>query len=179
MKMKHIRLFAVVMLAGLIITSCKKKKDDEEELITTLKIVLRPAGSGSPLTFTWKDVDGPGGSAPIIDSFKVAPATTYSCSLQFLNESVSPAKDVTPEILSEATAHQVYYQVTGAQLTFSGFNNDANGLPLGTTSTCISAAASSGSVKITLKHKPGIKAANDPVTKGETDIEVVFPAAVK
>jgi hypothetical protein len=34
-------------------------------------------------------------------------------------------------------------------------------------------------MKITLKHKPGAKAGGDPVTKGETDIEVVFPVKIQ
>jgi hypothetical protein len=34
-------------------------------------------------------------------------------------------------------------------------------------------------MKITLKHKPGAKIAGDPVTKGETDVEVEFNVRLK
>jgi hypothetical protein len=50
---------------------------------------------------------------------------------------------------------------------------------LGTTSTWTTTGVSNGTVKITLKHKPGIKAAGDPVSKGETDIEVSFTTKVQ
>lgn len=183
MKMKHIKLFAVVMLGGLILAGCKKKnneEENEEELITTVKLTLTPVGGGSALVYSWKDVDGVGGNAPVIQAVTLAPSKVYNCSVQFLNESVTPAEDITTEVVTEGVDHQVYYAVSGgANLTVSGLNTDAGGLPLGTTATFTTAAASTGSLKITLKHKPGVKAANDAVTKGETDVEVDFPVTIQ
>lgn len=181
--MKHIKLFAVVMLGGLILAGCKKKnneEENEEELITTVKLTLTPVGGGSALVYSWKDVDGVGGNAPVIQAVTLAPSKVYNCSVQFLNESVTPAEDITTEVVTEGVDHQVYYAVSGgANLTVSGLNTDAGGLPLGTTATFTTAAASTGSLKITLKHKPGVKAANDAVTKGETDVEVDFPVTIQ
>lgn len=181
--MKHIKLFAVVMLGGLILAGCKKKnneEENEEELITTVKLTLTPVGGGSALVYSWKDVDGVGGNAPVIQAVTLAPSKVYNCSVQFLNESVTPAEDITTEVVTEGVDHQVYYAVSGgANLTVSGLNTDAGGLPLGTTATFTTAAASTGSLKITLKHKPGVKAANDAVTKGETDVEVDFLVTIQ
>lgn len=181
--MKHIKLFAVVMLGGLILAGCKKKnneEENEEELITTVKLTLTPVGGGSALVYSWKDVDGVGGNAPVIQAVTLAPSKVYNCSVQFLNESVTPAEDITTEVVTEGVDHQVYYAVSGgANLTVSGLNTDAGGLPLGTTATFTTAAASTGFLKITLKHKPGVKAANDAVTKGETDVEVDFPVTIQ
>jgi hypothetical protein len=181
MSMKHIKLFSVVMLAGLVIAGCKKKNEEEneEELITTVKVTLTPVGGGASATYNWKDVDGAGGNAPTIDPITLAPSTAYNCMLQFLDESKSPAEDITAEIVSEANDHQVYYEVATVQLGISGLNNDGAGLPLGTTSVWGAGAASTGSVKITLKHKPGTKAGGDPVSKGETDVEVTFPVRIQ
>lgn len=183
MKMKHIKLFAVVMLGGLILAGCKKKnneEENEEELITTVKLTLTPVGGGSALVYSWKDVDGVGGNAPVIQTVTLAPSKVYNCSVQFLNESVTPAEDITTEVVTEGVDHQVYYAVSGgAALTINGLNTDGNGLPLGTTSSFTTAAASTGSLKITLKHKPGVKAAGDAVTKGETDVEVDLPVSIQ
>ena len=56
----------------------------------------------------------------------------------------------------------------------------AKGLPLGITSTWTAAvAAGTGTMNVTLKHKPGVKAAGDPVSKGETDISIDFKLSVK
>lgn len=180
MKMKHVHLFAVILLSGLVITSCKKKDDhsDEEENITTMRVILTPVSGGTPQTFTWKDVDGPGGNAPVIDQINLAPTFAYQCTLQFLDESKSPAEDKTGEIVAEADDHQVYFEPTG-NLTVNNLNNDGRGLPLGTSSAWLSGAAGTGSIKITLKHKPGQKASGDPVTKGETDIEVTMPVRIQ
>jgi hypothetical protein len=182
MKMKHIQFFAVVVLAGLIIAGCKKKKEEdveEEENITTVKVTLTPVTGGSSQTYTWKDVDGPGGNAPVIDQIVLTASIPSTCSLKFLDESKTPAVDITPEIIAEGADHQVYYEPTGVSVTVNTLNNDANGLPLGNTSFWGNSGAANGSMKITLKHKPGQKASGDPVTKGETDIEVVFPVKIQ
>jgi hypothetical protein len=183
MKMKHIKLFAVVMLGGLIMAGCKKKnnkEENEEELITTVKLTLTPAGGGSALVYSWKDVDGVGGNAPVIQTVTLASSQMYNCSVQFLNESVTPAEDITPEVVAEGTDHQVYYAASGgANLSINGFNTDASGLPLGTTAGFTTGAASTGFLKITLKHKPGVKASGDLVTKGETDVEVDMPVTIQ
>lgn len=181
MKMKHIKMFAVVMIAGLVIAGCKKKKEEEneEELITTVKVTLTPISGGAATTYTWKDVDGAGGNAPTIDQITLAPSTAYNCTLQFLDESKNPAENITTEIVAEANDHQIFYEATGVQVVINGLNNDNAGLPLGTTSVWGSGAVSNGSLKITLKHKPGVKASGDPVTKGETDVEVSFPTRIQ
>jgi hypothetical protein len=183
MEIKHIKLFAVVMLSGLVIAGCKKKdddgNDDEEENITTVKVTLTPVTGGSAQTYTWKDVDGPGGNAPVIDQITLLPSIPYNCSIQFLDESKTPAEDKTSEIVSEANDHQIYYAATGVLVNVGNLNNDGNALPLGTTSIWTNTGLSNGSMKITLKHKPGQKASGDPVTKGETDVEVTFPTRVQ
>jgi len=182
MKMKHIKLYAVVMLAGLVIAGCKKKEDEEEneeELITTVKVTLSPISGGAATTYTWKDVDGAGGNAPTIDQITLAPSTAYNCTLQFLDESKNPAENITTEIVAEANDHQIYYEPATVLVTVSGLNNDGAGLPLGTSSVWTAGAVSNGTLKITLKHKPGQKAAGDAVSKGETDVEVTFPTRIQ
>lgn len=178
--MKYMKMSVAVILAGLMITGCKKDDHDhsEEELITTVKVTLTAEGS-TPQTFTWKDVDGPGGNAPQISEIILAPNKTYSCQLEFLDESKTPAEDITAEIVAEADEHEIYFQPNGVNVAVSNLNKDSKNLPLGTTSTWTTTGASNGSLKITLKHKPGIKAAGDPVTKGETDIEVSFTTKVQ
>jgi hypothetical protein len=172
--MKKTLIYAA-LLAGLVSTGCKKDKMDpnEEELITTLKVTLTEQGAGTVTTFQFKDPDGDAGNPPTqFDEIIVKPNKTYTCVLQVLNESVSPAEDITDEIKAEDTDHQFYYTVSGANMTVIGLDNDKLGLPLGVTSTWVTTTASTGKIQITLKHKPGIKAAGDPVSKGDTDIEL-------
>ncbi len=103
--MKHLKFLAVVMLGGLILAGCKKKnneEENEEELITTVNVKLTAAG-GATQTVTWKDVDGPGGNAPQIGTITLSPGTTYACELEFLDESKTPAENITDEVEAEGS----------------------------------------------------------------------------
>lgn len=177
MSTKSNMLLATVCLLGAVAFSSCEKDDhshDEEELITTVNVIATEVG-GAATTFTFRDTDGPGGMAPSkFDSIILNANKTYSVSIQFLNESVTPAEDITKEIKEEDDEHQLYFQPTGVALTVSGLDADSKGLPLGLTSTWTAGAVGKGSMKVTLKHKPGTKAAGDPVTKGETDVEIDF-----
>ena len=181
----NMKKYVLILAMGLVLgsMSCKKDNDvdpNEEELITTLKVSLLASGSTTPLVFTFRDPDGPAGAAPtVFDSIIVDANRSYAATLQFLNESVSPAEDVTAEISAEANDHQIYFQPTTVAINVSNLNTDSKGLPLGLSSTWQTGATGTGKMKITLKHKPGTKAAGDPVTKGETDVEVEFGVRVK
>lgn len=181
--MKKSTLRNVILLFAIfgMMSSCKKDShdEDENELITTVKVVATELGATSK-TFTFKDADGPGGLAPtVFDSIILNANRNHSVSLQFLNESVSPAIDITTEVLAEAADHQIYFTPSGVNLAVSNLDNDTKGLPLGLTSTWLTGGAGTGKMKITLKHKPGAKAAGDPITKGETDAEIEFSLRLK
>ncbi len=180
------------LVVALLASSCKKENNpapiDEGEELTTVELTLTPT-SGSPVVITYKDLDGDGGSAPVISPavLSLAPSTTYASQLRFLNENANPVENVTEEVEDEKSAeHEVFYTISnGLQLVVSNRNADANGKPLGTKATFTTTAASTaqGTLAITLKHKPasvyGAKTDSDPITKGETDVEVVFPTEIK
>lgn len=175
--MKRKFMYFLLSAVSLLAVSCgKDDKEDpnEEELITTVRVTLVEQGTTNAQTFTFRDVDGPGAAVPTIDSIIINANRSYAATMVLLNESVSPADDITKEVAAEASDHQIYFEPTGVSLVASNLNTDLQGLLLGITSTWTAGAVGRGSMKITLKHKPGAKAANDPVTKGETDIEVSF-----
>jgi len=176
------------MLLGLVVvvsiaTGCKKNKEElnEEELITTVQLKFTETGTTNVSTFTFRDIDGDGGNAPTaFDNIVLAPGKTYDMAIELKDESKTPAVDITDEVKEEGDEHQFYFVVSAANVTISNLNNDANGLPLGTTARWVTGAASTGTVKVVLKHKPGgVKAAGDPITKGETDIELNFNVRVQ
>jgi hypothetical protein len=183
MKKSLLKYVLPVALLATGISSCEKDDEpaNEEELITTVRLTFTEVGgAGAVSTFIFKDLDGDGGAAPSqFDNIVLAPNKTYNMAITLLNESVSPAEDITGEIESEGVDHQIYYQPSGVNIAVLNLNNDVNGLPLGLRSTWTTSAASTGSVTITLKHKPGIKAAGDAVTKGDTDIQLAWNASVR
>jgi len=174
MKRKLMFLLTAVSLFSVSCEKDDKEDPNEEELITTVRVSLVEQGTTTTQVFSFRDVDGPGGAVPTIDSIRINANKSYAATMQFLNESVTPAEDITAEVIKEANDHQVYFEPTGVSLVASNLNNDGRGLPLGVTSTWTAGGVGIGKMKVTLKHKPGTKAANDPVSKGETDIEVEF-----
>jgi len=185
MKKQITYVLASVLLFGAVLTGCKKDDkapENEEELITTVKLTFVEVGNTSnTTTFTFKDIDGPGGAAPTQnEQINLAPNKQYNCTIAVTDDSKTPAADITAEIIAEANDHQFYYTPSGVNITVSGLNNDPLGRPLGVTSVWTTGAAgAAGTVKVTLKHKPGTKGSSDPVTVGETDIEINFAARVQ
>ncbi|MDJ1503803.1 hypothetical protein [Xanthocytophaga agilis] len=168
-----------------VFSSCSKEDDPEpleQELITTVTLSLTKSGSSTPVSISFKDPEGDGSGTITPDTLVLEANASYTGALTILNETLSSTAEgynVTAEIEEEAIAHQFYYQATGAQLTVTTTDVDSNNLPLGLKSTIATTTASKGTLKITLKHKPGEKAAGDTITKGETDVEVVFPVKIQ
>jgi len=157
------------------LSSCKKDKVpvNEEELITTVKLNFTEVGAGTVTTATFRDIDGEGGNPPsLFETVNLQAGRSYQVRIELLNESVSPAENITDEVIAEAGDHQFYFQSSGVAMAVTNPDTDGGGLPLGVNSVWTAAAAGSGTLRLTLKHKPGIKAANDPVTVGDTDIEL-------
>lgn len=188
---KKVSRFALLLMgaATMTITACEKDDHDhdhnDEELITTVQLVLSPVGGGNTLTYTFDDPDGAGGAAPTKDLIVLAPNKTYNVAVQLLNRSVNPAVDITAEVAAEGDAHRLYYEPSAASnITVSNLNNDANGIPLGLTSTWTTTAAANGTIRVTLRHyggNPPNKAVSDQVnsSKSATDVEVEFNTSVQ
>ena len=186
--------FFLFFAFALTLVSCKKDDEpgdvNEEELITTLSYILvADTTGGKPeheAAFVFRDLDGDGATAPIIISDTLLKNRKYIGALVLLNESVSPAENITTEIFEEKENHQFFYQKTGINASFSYFplEVDANGKPVGITTDVNTNGASTGSLTITLRHEPNKSAANvsegDIVNAGgATDIEVTFPVVIE
>lgn len=181
MKKNLVQVSLAALLMSTVFAGCKKEKGEtnEEEVITTMIIRLTQSGSSTPIVYEFSDPDGPGGATPVTDDIDLSPNTTYTASVQLLNETATPVEDITLEVEEESHAHRFYYQPTGASLAVSGLNNDTNGVPLGTTSTWTTGAAGTGQVKVTLRHYPADppnKSVDDQVDspKSGTDVEATF-----
>ncbi|SEE46158.1 type 1 periplasmic binding fold superfamily protein [Tenacibaculum sp. MAR_2010_89] len=188
--MKHIKLLAVLFISAFTITSCSDDEVptpvNEEEVITTMTIVLTPSAGGNAVTIQSKDLDGDGPNAPVITGGTLAANTTYNADITLLNETESPAEDITKEVAEEADEHQFFYSTSGgvnSTFTYAG-TNDANGNPVGIKFTVATGAAGTGNYTVILRHEPnktatGVKGGDITNAGGETDIEVVFPITIQ
>lgn len=172
-------LTAVLLLSAWN-SGCKKEDDhdhdDEQELITTVRVTF--TGGGATTSFNWKDVDGAGGKAPVIDKIVLKENILYTVTVSFLNESVSPAEDITTEVKTEGTAHLVCFGSTGNISSPLATDTDSNGKPLGLNASCTTLAAGDGTLTISLKHEPN-KSGASPCTTGETDAEASFAVTIQ
>lgn len=184
--MKNVLNFlAILVVLTLAITSCKKEKTEEEdndnEMITTVRVQLTEEGTSNVLTFNWKDIDGQGGEAPVIDDIVLKANTVYTASLVFLDESKTPAENITEEIEEEGDVHRIYYN-TPTGLTVGNLDTDENGLPLGINSTWTTTNAATGTLQIILRHYgSGGKEASDPAnsSKSSPDADVSFSLIIE
>jgi hypothetical protein len=189
---KHFLKFMLVATGALVLTVSGCKKDDhdhdhdnEQELITTVNVVFTPAGGGTPVTFSFVDLDGDGGNAPVITNGTLAANTSYTVATTFLNESETPAEDITEEVRAEGKEHQVFYQVqSGLNLTVTYNDADADNRPIGLINNAAAGAASTGSLTVVLRHEPNKAAANVANGNianagGETDVEVTFNVTIQ
>ena len=186
--MKTVKILALVLITGLTLASCSNDDDNpdpvnEEEVITTLTATL--TGGGSTITMSFQDLDGDGPGVPTINvSGPLSANTTYSGSLDLLNEAESPAESITAEIEEEDEEHQFFFFSTGNIGSFSYSDADSNGNPVGLSFSLITGEAASGNITIILRHEPakdaeGVSDGDITNAGGETDITVSFPVVVQ
>jgi len=132
-----------------------------------------------------RDLDADGPNPPVITSPELMANTTYQGSIELLNETESPAEDITEEVAEEDDEHQFFFQVIGnadIMVTYTDMDDDGN--PIGINFTLTTGAASTGSLTIVLRHLLDKNAANvsdGDITNagGDTDIEVTFPIVIQ
>ncbi len=173
-------IFAVVFLAS----ACNNDEDpvpkNEEELITTVRLTFAPQGGGSTVTATYRDLDGDGGAVPTLTGAQLAANKVYNMTVAVLDETKNPVADITLEVKEEADEHQFFYvPSSGLNMTVIYTDQDSKNLPLGITTRATTASASSGTLRVVLKHLPGVKSANSTIATGETDVEVSFPITIQ
>ena len=179
------KFFKYALLAStLIFASCSDDDDtpepvNEEEVITTLTVTL-DSGSDT-VEMQYQDLDGDGPDAATVTvSGSLSANTTYDGSIILLNETESPAENVTEEIEEDDLDHQFFYTVgSGLDVAAEYGDADSQGNPLGLSFILNTGVASSGGLTFTLRHEPNKPNTGLENAGGETDIEVTFDVTVE
>jgi hypothetical protein len=184
--MKNLFNYLFISIICISFAACSSDDDstptivNEEEVITTVTLTLTPA-TGEEIELRSFDADGDGPNPPVVTvSRDLVANTTYTGSIAFLNETESPAEDITLEVQDEADEHQVMFTIgtsLNVNITYADFDADSN--PLGTRISLETAEASQGNLTLTLRHEP--KKPNDGSLAdagGETDVQVSFPVSI-
>lgn len=183
MKITKLTLLLLAMMTSF--SACQKDDDDvddhddhdhEEELITSLELIFTDESSKTT-TFRFADPDGDGGNGPTeFDTIVLAANSTYTLDIELLNESESPAEDLTHEVEEEGDEHLFCFTASGADVTVTAFDSDGT-YAIGLNSSVATGDAGTGTLTVALKHQPGVK--DGTCTPGETDIEVAFPIKIQ
>jgi hypothetical protein len=176
-------LLTTVLLA-LGLSSCSKDEAPlpdvrENELITSVRLkFVNQANASDVKLATWKDLDGDGGTPPVIDPIALSLNAAYTMTVDaVLNETSTRTDEVTSEIVKEATDHLFVYKLTGVNLTIAITDKDAKGLPFGLQTKATTGGASTGSLRVILRHQTGTKDGTE--APGSTDIDTTFPVTVQ
>ncbi|TXK51948.1 hypothetical protein FVR03_02365 [Pontibacter qinzhouensis] len=188
---KLFRPYLAFLLMGSLLatTACKEDEepepDHDHELITTVTLTLVPTDTSKPtVTATWEDLDGVGGTPATIDDLVLSANTIYTGSISFESEEDhgdhSHGHDLTDEIREEGDAHELFYVVTPQGLvSFEKTDVDDNNRPIGLETRVITTGAGTGTVRVVLKHQPGLKSNNSDINTGETDVDITFNTTVQ
>ncbi len=193
--MRSIKTFSI--LAIIILTTfmvgCKKDEDTpkpaapssgggapvhEEELITSAILsFVDTAGVQPSVQYAFRDPDGDGGNAPTEhDTIRLVANTYYNATIQLLNESESPAEDITLEVQQEDDEHLFCYSPSNTNVAISRTDSDGT-YEVGIATFWSTGASATGETIVTLKHQPGVK--DGTCAPGDTDIEITFVTEIQ
>ncbi len=188
--MKKTARFAT-LLAVLIVVLHACSKDEKavappvpgNEFLTTVQLkVTNAANPADVQTASWKDLtpDDPDGVDISKAVLNLKPNSTYKVEVLFLDETQSPAGDVTEEIKERQNYHLICFSNSaGLNLTVQRTDKDTNtpALEVGLEDQFTTGTASNGTLNIQLRHQPNLK--NGSCEPGSTDADVDFTVNIK
>ncbi len=170
-------------------TACNKDEqtvappDPENEIITTVKLTaVNTANSADVVTAQWKDLTPTDGNPDTsLAHLVLSKDAVYNVTVSFLDETKTPADDVSTEINERSNYHLICYEpASGLNLTVqrTDYDNNTPKLELGLHSDFTTGAASAGNLQVSLHHQPSGKNGTD-CSIGSTDAEVNFSVDVQ
>lgn len=178
--------FCTILFAACNPDDVPTPEPEAQELITTMRVIVSNS-SGFNKVFTYKVENGFTSSqigSVEIDDIVLSAQTDYNVEVMVLNESISPAEDVTEEVKEESNEHLFFYESKPSQgagsIVFSNGSKDASGQPLNQTITFTTGETGTGQLILALKHQPTNKDAQTlGEVGGETDAQAIYPVRIE
>jgi hypothetical protein len=169
---------------SIFIVSCKKdsvEAADENELITSVKLNFTTGGITQ--TFAYSDADGDGGKTPTVATVSLKANTTYTMTIEILDESKNPISNITNEVSTERDEHLFVYTPSPASLlTYTYNDKDSKSLNVGLTGSVKTGAMAVGKLKVQLRHQPPINGnptKDGTIPPGSDDVNIDFNVTIQ
>lgn len=188
MKRSSIILFTLSLLLTVAWSSCSKDEKNvqapapDNEVITTvqLKAVNTTDISDTP-SAKWVKLNPADTSAPDLThaSLHLRRNASYTVQVYFLDETKTPAEDITTEIKDRANYHLVCFSpASGLNLTVTATDHDTHtpALPIGLTNLFTTTGTSVGNLNVELHHQPDLKTGD--CSLGSIDADVNFSVSI-
>ncbi|MDH3650624.1 MAG: type 1 periplasmic binding fold superfamily protein [Saprospiraceae bacterium] len=181
------RRLPLVFMVLIFFHACKKDDNVDplgKQVITTLTFSLSSSGTTEPLVLSYQDLDGNGGNDPIIDGGALQANSIYFGMLELLDESITPAANITNEIMLNEEAYQVFFTSAGLDITVIYADLDNDGYPIGLFTAINTGEASQGSVIVSVVrglNKSGVGVSDGQINNagGEIQIQGTFPITIQ
>jgi hypothetical protein len=186
---KGLRLALTAGLIMLIFYACKKDEKTVSpplpgnEFLTTVRLVATNAADANDVqTATITDTTIITHPADTINqpTLHLKANSSYNVSVLFLDETKTPAGNVTDDIYDRRNYHLICFDISGgATLTVARADLDTNNppLPIGLQDKFTTAAAGTGTLNLQLRHQPNAK--NGSCDPGSSDADVDFNIVIK
>ena len=179
-----------------MLSGCDKDPEPEnipEEITRVVLTFTAPGANPIEVVATDPDLGGPQNME--VGSIALNSNTSYTLDITFFNgfyEPTEPAYNITEEVAEEGAEHQLFFSWSegvftsptgtgniGAAGTVNYADEDANGLPIGLTTTWTTGTTSNEKTfRVMLKHQPDIKSATSTSADGESDLDITFPISI-
>ena len=176
----------LVVAVSLLVGACKKDEqnvaptDDNEAITTAILSLTNTVSAQDVVTATIESIN----TTPDLTkaTLNLKANATYSGTVQLYDKTQTPTLDATVEIREKANEHLFVYTPSVANLlTVTITDHDTNPAPgpypIGLTFTVKAGAASTGKLKVQLRHQPNAK--NGTSTPGSDDLNVDFPVVIQ
>lgn len=184
-----LRLCVMAGAALLVFDGCKKDEKTVSpplpgnEFLTTVRLIATNTADASDVrTATITDTTLVANPADSINNptLTLKANSSYSVSVEFLDETTNPAGDVTEDIYARRNYHLICFDISGgANLTVERTDLDTNtpALPIGLEDKFTTGAASTGVLNLQLRHQPNAK--NGSCDPGSSDADVDFKITIQ
>lgn len=188
MKRSSIVLFTLSLLLTVAWSSCSKDEKNvqapapDNEVITTvqLKAVNTTDPTDTP-SAKWVKLNPADTSAPDLTHayMHLRPNASYTVQVYFLDETKSPADNITTEIKDRGNYHLVCFSpASGLNLSVTATDRDTHSpaLPIGLNNLFTTLGGSSGNLNVQLHHQPDLKTGD--CSLGSVDADVNFTVTI-